>query len=86
MEKDSLLAGRCLAARALKFYLCHDCLQSHLDMLDDMDGAEAMEPKVRGKVKMFLDAKRIFRMLDVGSFCANGTKNGKSYLIQVCLI
>ena len=74
-----MLAGRCLTIRDLKFYLCHYCLQSQLDILDGMDGAEPMEPKVRDKVKMLLTAKRIFPMLDVESVCTNRAENVKSY-------
>ena len=72
---------------ALQFYLCHDCLQNHVDMLDGKEDTEPMLPEVIGSVKISLAAKRIFLMLNARSGHTNGTtKNGKSYLMQFCLI
>ena len=86
-ERDSLLEGRCPSVMALKFYLCYECLESHLEILDEKDDAETMVSEVIGNVKMSHAATRIFPMMNVGSGHKNGTtENGKSYLIQFCRI
>ena len=71
----------------LKFYMCHKYMQSHLDMLDGNDDVESMAPEVVGDMKMSRAGNTIFPILNVGIGCTNGrTENGKSYLMQFCLI
>ena len=81
-ERDILLEGRRLSVMESTFYMCHACLQSHLDMLDGNDDTESMIPEVVGDVKMPRAANKISPMLNVGIGCANGrTENGKSCLM-----
>ena len=65
MERDSLLEGTCPSVMVLKFYMCCECLQIHLDMLDGEYDVEPMVTEVIGNQKMSLAAKNIFLMLNV---------------------
>ena len=62
--------------------MCYECLQSHLDILDENDDTESMVLEVIGEVKMPHTVKKTFPMLNVGIGHTNRTtQNVKSYLI-----
>ena len=81
------MEGRYLSVIALKFYIYHECLQSHLGIMDGNDAVELMVPEVVGDVKMSRAANKIFPIFNVGIGCTNGrTENGKYYLLGFCII
>ena len=51
-ERDSLLEDSYPSVMSLKFYLCHEFLQSHLEMLDGKYDADPMVPETIGNQKM----------------------------------